>query len=305
MSVIRFALDGQKLVPIEAPTIASQGILEDSVIFDFDSEWSGAGKVALFWRKEDRENVYKVNVDENNSATVPWEVTQTDGEIGITVFGVRDSTIITADIYYYKIVEGLYTEGSGSQPPTPDIYQQILTIAGEVNDKFDVINARVNNINALQTSGMLSGSRIEIYVHEDPVTFNLNDDIELYISSSDCAYISNEENIIIGVQLVLHPQYQLANLIPENGARIDWEFTAPLQPDRIRTGVTITIKDSDWQRYSGDVYLRLIWLVPYSEDLSELTDIRVAADSTTYQSAGAAVRAQVDDLQAQIDELRG
>ena len=305
MSIIRLTVDGQRLIQQESPVIASQGVLEDSVVFDFSSEWDGYGKVALFWREEDeeREDIYQVFVDENNAAVVPWEVTQADGNIFITVFGTQDTSVITAEILRYKIVEGLYSEGQGSEPPTPDIYQQILAIAGDVNDKFDVMDSRVNNINALQISGMLSGSKIEIYDHEDPVTFDLNGDIEMYISASDCSYIGNEENTIIGVQLFL--QYQVANLIPENGVVMEWDFTAPFQPSRTRNGLTIKIKDSDWQRYVGGVYLRLIWLVPYSEDLSELTDIRVAADSTTYQSAGAAVRAQVDDLQDQIDELRG
>lgn len=309
MSIIRLTVDGQRLIQQESPVIASQGILEDSVVFDFSSEWSGFGKVALFWREEDesREDIYQVIVDENNSAVVPWEVTQTDGEICITVFGTKDidqndiysGSVLTAEIIRYKIVEGLYSEGQGSEPPSPEIYQQILAIVGEVNEKFNeslndiaVVDARVDNIIAEQTSGMLSGCRI-IEVDIENVQLDSGGDVVIPLDPSTYTWITNANAQIISVT-GLYETTTYKNYAPSDGY---WAI------QKSNNNLQVHFSHASWA--SKTVTVMLYVLIPYTEDLTELTDIRVAADSTTYQTAGAAVRAQVTDLQDQIDELRG
>lgn len=298
MSVIRLTVDGQKLIPVEKPLIASQGVVEDSVVFDFSSEWDGYGKVALFWRAEDetRENIYEVMVDENSTALVPWEVTQTDGEICITVFGTQGTSVITAEIIKYKVVEGLYTEGQGSEPPTPDIYQQILAIAGEVNGKFEtaiddiaVIDARVDNITAQQTSGMLSNVKIEVY--EATHTLDSTGEAVLVVSPTNAPVLNEAGVYVLDVQGVM-TQGNYTNCDHSDGY---WFFTSGSD------NLTVHFEKSAWANKSTTI--RVIFAVPFTQDLSELTDIRVGVDSTTYTSAGAAVRAQINHLQDEIDEL--
>ena len=298
MSVIRLTVDGQKLIPVEKPLIASQGVVEDSVVFDFSDEWDGYGKVALFWRAEDeaREDIYQVMVDENSTALVPWEVTQTDGEICITVFGTKDTSVITAEIIKYKVVEGLYSEGQGSEPPTPDIYQQILAIAGEVNGKFedcedmiDVIDARVDNIVAQQTSGMVSNVKIEVYEHT--AALDSTGEAVLVVSPTDAPVLNETGVYVLDVQGVM-TQGNYTNCDHSDGY---WFFTNGSD------NLTVHFEKSAWANKSTTI--RVIFAVPFTQDLSELTDIRVGVDSTTYTSAGAAVRAQINHLQDEIDEL--
>lgn len=294
MSIIRLTVDGQRLIQQESPVIASQGVLEDSVVFDFSSEWDGYGKVALFWREEDeeREDIYQVFVDENNAAVVPWEVTQTDGNIFITVFGTQDTSVITAEILRYKIVEGLFTEGSGSEPPTPDIYQQILAIAGDVNDKFDVMDARVNELVAENTSNLTGYSLGQASYGGQIATAITSTDIVLTVPKT--------AKIIAGLYCPLYV----------NQTNYRWKSDDMYIDDTLLVSqgkVTMHIDNLEFQSGVSGQYLSAYVTYYYSSPivLTELEDIRVAADSTTYQSAGAAVRAQVEDLQDQIDELRG
>ena len=130
MSVIRITVSDQDLVCTECPVIAAQGVNEDTVAFTFSDEWNGLGKTALFFNGEDREKIYTSIVDANGVASVPWEATADDGNMWIGVYGVAGNVIYTSNLLRYKIEKGIYTPGSQSEPPTPGIYEQIMSMIG-------------------------------------------------------------------------------------------------------------------------------------------------------------------------------
>lgn len=137
MSNINIQVEDQTLYVTNAPKIAAQGIKENYVVFTFSADWDGFGKSALFYRLEDEDTVYESVVDASGKAVVPYEVTQKDGKICLGVCGVKNDVVKTSEIIKYKIVKGRYTSGEESQPPTPGIYEQMLTLAGSISDQVN------------------------------------------------------------------------------------------------------------------------------------------------------------------------
>ena len=132
MSNILVTVDEQNLHITDAPKIAAQGVNENYIIFTFDVSWSGFAKVALFYREEDEATVYESMIDQEGKALVPHEVTDEDGKICFGIAGLKDDVIYTSEILKYKIVKGKYTAGQETEPPTPGIYEQMLTIASNI-----------------------------------------------------------------------------------------------------------------------------------------------------------------------------
>lgn len=125
MSIIKLRCTDQVLTFENTPVIASGGLEEDFIEFDFCSQWDGFERTAVFWRTEDE--VYHVMLDENNSCHVPPEVTADDGTIFFGVFGVDPAgRQRTTEVLTYRIVKGAITTGTKPSEPTPDIYTQLI-----------------------------------------------------------------------------------------------------------------------------------------------------------------------------------
>lgn len=166
MSVIKITVDDQNLHITDSPKIAAQGVNENQVEFTFSADWDGFGKIALFYREEDEDTVYESAIDEDGKALVPHEVTDQRGKICIGVAGVKDDVIHTSEILKYKVVNGLYTAGESSQPPTPGIYEQMLALIGNIQteqtDFINDINDLIDNTPYLTT---VEDEEFELPVH--------------------------------------------------------------------------------------------------------------------------------------------
>lgn len=125
MSTIKLRCTDQVLTFENTPVIASGGLEEDFIEFDFCSQWDGFERTAVFWRTE--AEVYHVILDENDSCQVPPEVTADDGTIFFGVFGVDPAgRQRTTEVLTYLIVKGAITTGTKPSEPTPDIYTQLI-----------------------------------------------------------------------------------------------------------------------------------------------------------------------------------
>ena len=142
-TLIRIACIDQQLVVVAAPRIASGGLNEDMVEFEFCPLWDGFEKVAVFYR--DEETAYHATVTDDR-CLIPHEVLMEEGLIHFGVFGVKDNTTRTSEIVEYRVVEGILTEGTQPSDPTPDIYAQLLAKMAEAMSHIDQYEERLTDV---------------------------------------------------------------------------------------------------------------------------------------------------------------
>ena len=284
MSDILVTVSGQNLHITQAPKIAAQGVNENYLVLSFDESWSGFGKAALFYREEDEDTVYESAVDGYGRALVPHEVTDQDGKICFGICGVKDDVVFTTEILKYKIVKGRYTAGEETTPPTPGIYEQMLTIAGTITTDFMVMSERVDKLVAKNTSNM-SGWIIEKQTQIVPQT----------VVDGNVFYIRGEFTVPTGA-VIIEASYQ--NGSPESAAKSWFNENIKIW----QNGTTVTLQVDNYYT-SGTAVFKLVYAYSQPVALNELIDIRVGADGVTYQSAGNAVREQIGKLQDDVDTL--
>ncbi len=169
MSDILITVSGQKLTIASAPVIASEGVNEDRVVFTIDSALSGYGLTAVFYKDGDEENTYTAAVNASGIATVPWEVMDENGKIWIGLCGASGSIRYTSEVIKYRIKKGKYATGSQSVTPTPSVYEQMLTIAGQtqaaVNSEASTRAAADAAVNA-RVDALISNLRNTVVVQD-------------------------------------------------------------------------------------------------------------------------------------------
>lgn len=99
-----------------------------TVRFSFNSDWDGLDRTAVFHAGDDQISVV---LDDSNECQIPWEVLENPGRnLSVGVYGTKGGTVVLPTIWAQlgEIREGV-SLGSNAQPPTPDVYSQILEAA--------------------------------------------------------------------------------------------------------------------------------------------------------------------------------
>lgn len=125
MSMLKVACEDQRLYLVESTTIASGGVNETRVLFNFCSRWDGFAKTAVFYRNMSKP--YYAVVNDENIALIPWEVLKDPGLMYFGVFGIKGGVNRTSEVLTIRIVPGAITAEIAPADPTPDIYIQILS----------------------------------------------------------------------------------------------------------------------------------------------------------------------------------
>lgn len=134
-TVIRVSCIDQQLKSVASPLLASGGMNEAVVAFDFCEKWDGFAKTGVFYR--DDEDVYYSLLDENDECIIPHEVYDEPGTFYFTVFGDKDDIRRTASTLRYKAYKGVVGDAMKPSDPTPDVYDQIMASVAEMNEKAE------------------------------------------------------------------------------------------------------------------------------------------------------------------------
>lgn len=151
-TIINVECIDQELVITNSPVIASGGVHENFIAFNFCEKWDGFGKTAVFYINE-KERFYSV-LDSDDVCEVPHEVTDHEGTMHFGVYGESGEVTRTSKVVKYKISKGAMTTLlKPSEEPTPDIYQQLLSAYGQTNEALAMEKTeREAAINALNSA---------------------------------------------------------------------------------------------------------------------------------------------------------
>lgn len=130
MSEIHASVTDQQLKIVKSPVLASGGVNEVKVVFNFCTKWEGFEKTAIFYRDTDK--IYHAILNENDICILPWEVYAESGTFYIGVFGEKGDIRRTSTVVKYKVGKGGFaTEDMMPNEPTPDVYSQIIEMYQE------------------------------------------------------------------------------------------------------------------------------------------------------------------------------
>lgn len=143
MATLEVSCNNQSLKWVKDPEkICAGNINIDGITFSFCPLWDGFTKTAVFY-KEGGE-AFHILLDENNTCFIPPEVTETRGLVYVGVFGVKDENRRTTEPICFYLDEGITTEGKPSEP-TPDIYQQLISLYKEAVNVANSVREDADN----------------------------------------------------------------------------------------------------------------------------------------------------------------
>lgn len=182
--------------------------------FEFDSEWDGFAKTALF----SNGNGSRCVLLENDECVIPWE-TLTGRFLYISAYGVKDNVRITATEIKIPIAPSGYCEGETPQPPTPTVYEQILQKLSEVTQ---------NGGSGEITDGSITSEKLA----DGAVTYNkLDDYTKSEISAAGSQAYEKAEEAMVAASGVLAECSQLRHQVITNSSLISSEQTAREEAD--------------------------------------------------------------------------
>lgn len=137
---IHFNVDGQHVVCTDKRILASGSKNYLNAVFSFSPDWDGMCKTAVFTRNGVKK--YKLLVEDQ--CVIPWEVLRQGGFV-MSVVGMGDGSVVTTDEVKADMQTGAipvlvsngYVAGKTVEPPTEDIYEQIISMLINVSEKAD------------------------------------------------------------------------------------------------------------------------------------------------------------------------
>ena len=282
-TIIKALIYDQTIQLVNLPLIASGSEGAISIECDFDELWDGYGKTAVFYR--DKSEVYHVLLV-GDAVTVPAEVLTDEGFFYFGIFGKADNTR-TTEMLRVTVKQGAITAATAEPAePTPDIYMQLMANYGRMD-------SRVSEMAAMRGTGVteqiISGDCFRGIIY----------------SNGAAAFISLEFHdlpLLAGnsrTDLCIPPAFGPLGFVTLKSLPNSPEATVTISP-RAWTGtewaqLEITAgEDINYQvEFEGYYDLESVFI-------PEVADIRVGYNGKNYNTAGDAVREQIQVLHAPI-----
>lgn len=147
MAIINLKLENQLLTKTNEVILSSGDNEVDSCCFNFDENWNGYIKTAVFYQEKGREQ-YAV-LDKEDTCIIPSGAMTKAGVMCIGVFGAKGKEVITSTVVKVEILQGAVDGGSLDLEPADDIFLSIIAKYQAVLNQYDEINFSYDEIQSL------------------------------------------------------------------------------------------------------------------------------------------------------------
>ncbi len=161
MNNMRLKVTGNR-IEFLSDTFTTQGSVNyDGCVFEFNSEWSGFEKTAVFGFGNS--DYIRVAL-ENNACKIPSVCLQKEGIIQIGVYGINDDEIIiTTDSVAHRVNESVGEVGTWVEEDSYFIYNAVKELEGAVDKYKNALDERFNSLlNMLRKNGNLSDADVAL-----------------------------------------------------------------------------------------------------------------------------------------------
>lgn len=134
-------------------TVTSGSVNVYTVQFNFNEDWNGLVKTAVF---KVGNNSAAVLLDDTNECTIPWEVLDSPMRpLEIGVYGTKDAEIVLPTIWANagEVKQGTIVRESATDP-TPSLMEQLLDAVNKVDEKIQTIELTPGPAGASGTDGI-------------------------------------------------------------------------------------------------------------------------------------------------------
>ncbi len=140
MTTIQLLATDLVLIVALNPTVAAGGKKSVKLHVDFDTEWEGYAKSAVFFTDGHKKPIEMI-LDASGECLIPHEVLTKEGNLYIGVRGVKGAVEKPSTLVRYKIENGAPAGEGTTVEPAADVYQQLLFANSQLVGRMDALTS--------------------------------------------------------------------------------------------------------------------------------------------------------------------